>query len=202
MGWSFWAGILIGFVLSVGLTIGFWLATTKWLVPQLTAGHPMRLLESHHGDGTWSYRLEVGNEGRRHAVDVEFSCTLFSEGWAGDPDGLIATVALPVSTGRIGVMPAHRTRRNRRHPLTFVGPRVVTFTTKLTDFQARKLGERGQAARDGKIRLGELMGLGRGSLLSLTIYAYDNFSGARTVFTRAFEVNRDGVSVQLPFVSH
>src|SRR5580704_335573 len=113
MGWSFWAGILIGFLLSLALTVGFWLMTTKWLVPQLTAGRPMRIIESRREDGTWSYRLAVGNEGRRHAVDVTFSCTMFSEGWAGDPDGLIATVALPVSTGRIGVMPAHRTRRNR-----------------------------------------------------------------------------------------
>ncbi len=105
------------------------------------------------------------------------------EFWAGI---LIATISLPVTTGRIGIMPAHRSRRNRKHPLTFLGPRVVTFNTKVTGFQARKLPpERQLEALAGKICLGELMALGDNSLVSVTIYAYDNFSGSRNVFTGA-----------------
>ena len=83
-------------------------------------------------------------------------------------------------------MPAHRSRRNRKHPLAFLGPRVVTFNTKVTEFQARKLPPEHQSeAFTGKLRLSELMALGNDSLVSVTIYAYDNFSGSRNVFTDA-----------------
>jgi hypothetical protein len=190
---EFWAGILIGFVLSVVLTAGFWGLTIKILTPKLEAydprgqvGGPLKLVETKSHDGVWSYQFNVENSGRRHAVDIEFSCTLFSTGWASDPVTHIATISLPVTTGRIGIMPAHRSRRNRKHPLTFLGPRVVTFNAKVTSFQARKLPpERELEARAGKIRLGELMALGNNSLVSVTIYAYDNFSGSRNVFTGA-----------------
>jgi hypothetical protein len=195
MGWSFWSGILIGFILSVLLAVGLWAVTMKILVPDLRTDDPLRLHETENDDGTWSYRFEVSNIGRRHAVDVEFSCTLFSQGWASDPDGLIATIALPVTTGRIGIMPAHRSRRNRRHPLNFVGPRVVTFRTEISEFQAGKLPDgRQQDGRDGKIRLGELMDLGCDSLISITVYAFDSFSGSRNVFTEATATATDIVA--------
>jgi hypothetical protein len=190
---EFWAGILIGFVLSVLLTAGFWGLTTKILTPKLEAydprgqvGGPLKLAESRRHDGVWTYQFNVENSGHRHAVDIEFSCTLFSTGWASDEATRIATISLPVTTGRIGIMPAHRSRRNRKHPLTFLGPRIVTFNTKITEFQARKLApERQLEARAGKIRLSDLMTLGDNSLVSVTIYAYDNFSGSRNVFTEA-----------------
>jgi hypothetical protein len=41
------------------------------------------------------------------------------------------------------------------------------------------------AARAGKMRLGDLMSRGTGSVVSVTVYAYDKFSGARNVFTDA-----------------
>jgi hypothetical protein len=190
---EFWAGILIGFVLSVLLTAGFWGLTTKILTPKLEAydprgqvGGPLKLAESRRHDGVWTYQFNVENSGHRHAVDIEFSCTLFSTGWASDEATRIATISLSVTTGRIGIMPAHRSRRNRKHPLTFLGPRIVTFNTKITEFQARKLlPERQLEARAGKIRLSDLMALGDNSLVSVTIYAYDNFSGSRNVFTEA-----------------
>src|ERR1700680_694452 len=190
---EFWAGILIGFVLSVLLTAGFLALTMKILTPKLEAydprgqvGGPLKLVETKRHDGVWSYQFNVENSGRRHAIDVEFSCTLFSTGWASDEAARIATISLPVTTGRIGIMPAHRSRRNREHPLTFLGPRIVTFNTKVTEFQARKLpSERQSEACAGKLRLSELMALGNNSLVSVTIYAYDNFSGSRNVFTDA-----------------
>jgi hypothetical protein len=190
---EFWAGILIGFVLSVLLTAGFWALTIKILTPKLEAydprgqvGGPLKLVETKRHDGVWSYQFNVENSGRRHAVDIEFSCTLFSTGWASDQATRIATISLPVTTGRIGIMPAHRSTRNRKHPLTFLGSRIVTFNTKVTEFQARKLPpERQLEACTGKIRLSELMVLGNNSLVSVTILAYDNFSGSRSVFTDA-----------------
>jgi hypothetical protein len=190
---EFWGGIFIGFALSVLLAAGFWGLTMRILTPKLKAydprgqvGGPLKLVETKRDDGSWSYHFNVENSGHRHAVDIEFSCTLFSTGWASDGPTRIATISLPVTTGRIGIMPAHASRRNSKHPLTFLGPRVVTFNTKVTEFQARKLpAERQFQARTGKIRLDELMALGNNSLVSITIYAYDNFSGSRNVFTNA-----------------
>lgn len=203
---EFWAGILIGFVLSVLLTAGFWALTMKILTPKLEAfdprgqvGDPLKLVETRRHDGVWSYRFNVGNSGHRHAVDIEFSCTLFSTGWATDDATRIATISLPVTTGRIGIMPAHRSRKNRRHPLTFLGPRVVTFNTKVSDFQASKLPpERQLEARAGKISLDELMALGNNSLVSVTIYAYDYFSGSRNVFTGAIARAGDIFTAAVP----
>jgi hypothetical protein len=190
---EFWAGILIGYLLSALLTAGFWALTTKILTPKLVAydplgnAHgPLKLVEIRRPDGTWAYQFNVGNAGRRHAVDIEFSSTLYSKGWASDSDDRIATISLPVTTGRIGIMPAHRSNSNRQHPLNFLGPRIVTFTTKITEFQARKLPEELQTdAQAGKLRLSDLMSLGIGSVVSVTVYAYDRFSGARNVFTDA-----------------
>jgi hypothetical protein len=196
---EFWAGILIGFFLSVLLTAGFWALTTKVLSPKLVAfdplgkaNGPLKLVEAKRLDGTWAYQFNVGNTGRRHAVDIEFSSTLFSKGWASDSENRIATISLPVTTGRIGIMPAHRSSRNRQHPLTFLGPRIVTFTTEISEFQARKLpAELQKDARAGKARLGDLMALGVDSIVSVTVYAYDKFSGARNVFTEATAIADD-----------
>jgi hypothetical protein len=61
---------------------------------------------------------------------------------------------------------------------------ALPFTTKISGFQADKLPpEQRQDARDGKIRLGDLMESGRDSIVSVTVYAYDSFSGSRNVFT-------------------
>ena len=96
-------------------------------------------------------------------------------------------------------MPAHRSRRNRKHPLTFLGPRIVTFNTKITEFQARKLPPARQLeARTGKIRLSDLMALGNNSIVSATIYAYDNFSGSRNIFTNAIARVDDIHAAEVP----
>jgi hypothetical protein len=179
--------------LPVLLAAGFWALTTKVLTPKLVAfdplgksNGPLKLVETKRLNGSWAYQFSLGNTGRRHAVDIRFSSTLFSRGWASDSNDRIATISLPATTGRIGIIPAHRSSRNRQHPLTFLGARIVTFATKLSDFQARKLpAELQEDAREGKIRLGDLMKLGADSAVSVTIYAYDNFSGARNVFTDA-----------------
>ncbi len=61
---EFWAGILIGFFLSVLLTAGFWALTTKTLTPKLVAydplgkaDGPLKLVETKRSDGTWAYQF-------------------------------------------------------------------------------------------------------------------------------------------------
>lgn len=83
MGFDFWAGIIIGFFLSVALTIVFWIVTIRVLVPKLVFSPG--LAERKKADGTWSYWFTVSNVGRRDAVDVVISCTLFAEQWGTDP---------------------------------------------------------------------------------------------------------------------
>jgi len=75
--------------------------------------------------------------------------------------------------------------------LTFLGPRIVTFTTEISEFQARKLpAELQKDARAGKMRLGDLMALGADSVVSVTVYAYDKFSGASQCLHRRYSSGR------------
>ena len=183
MGIDFWAGILIGFFLSVILTIGFWVLMTKILVPELVISK--KLIELEGDDGRWSYQFTVRNAGRRDAVDVTIRCTLFSIGWGSDPDDHIATIKMPITTGRIGIMP-RRARRGRQRRLDMVGPRVITVSPRISEFQQSKLATamRHQAG-SGQLRLEHLMAQGSESFLSVIVYAYDSFSGARIVSTDA-----------------
>jgi hypothetical protein len=78
MGIDFWAGILIGFALSVA----FWLFAIKYLVGRLRISDSIE--EIADTDGRLKYRFDVGNVGYRDAIDVAVSCTLFSCNWAQD----------------------------------------------------------------------------------------------------------------------
>ncbi|HEV2450646.1 MAG TPA: hypothetical protein VGS62_01810 [Streptosporangiaceae bacterium] len=196
MGVDFWAGILIGFFLTVVLTIGFWLLTTKILVPELVISEQLTELEKD--DGTWSYRFTVSNTGRRDAVDVTVSCTMFSSGWGSDPDDHIATIKLPVTTGRIGIMP-RRARRGKRRMLDIVGPRVITLSPRISEFQQAKLPTAARRrAGSGQLRLDHLMAQGTESFISVIVYAYDSFSGARIVSTDAEFTESDIVPAVTP----
>jgi hypothetical protein len=181
MGIDFWAGILIGFVLSVALALAFWAVTTKILVPKLVISN--ELAERENTDGTWSYHFTVANGGRRDAVDVIISCTLFSVQWGSDPENHIATIKVPITTGRIGIMP-RRKKRSSKRLLDIVGPRVITISPKISDFQAAKLpASMGRRAVAGQVRLSQLMAQGDPSFVSVVVYAYDSFSGSRIVST-------------------
>lgn len=196
MGIDFWTGILIGFGLSVLLTIGFWAITAKLLVPKLVISE--KLIEQENNDGTWSYRFTVRNAGRRDAVDVTISCTLFSVSWGNDPGDHIATIKLPITTDRIGIMP-RQGRRGKPRMLDIVGPRVITLAPNLSLFQQAKLPCAMQhRAGSGHLRLDYLMAQGTNSFVSVVVYAYDSFSGARIVSTDASFTATDITPAAIP----
>jgi hypothetical protein len=184
LGLDFWVGILIGFVLSVA----FWVVTTKWLVARLRVHQ--QLTETVLPDGRIRHIFMIENVGYRDAIDVNVSCTLYSLGWAGDPKNLIATVAIPVSVGRILIMPPsrHPRRLRKKRPVDRLGPRVIELQLRgMSHFQKRKLDRVDPALRskveDGLMTFAELCALGNDSYLSIMVMAYDRFSGSRSVST-------------------
>lgn len=123
MGMSFWLGIIIGFVLSVA----WWYITVRKLIPRIEVGDLRRI--EFVGEAP-KFRFTVDNAGHRHAVDVRVSCTLFSTGWASDPDNIIATVDLPTTLKTIDIMPGKAwpwSSQKRLRKLNKFGPRFVTF---------------------------------------------------------------------------
>lgn len=65
-----------------------------------------------------------------------------------------------------------------------VGPRIVTISPKISEFQQAKLpASLGPRAGRGQVRLAELMAQGSPSFISVVVYAYDSFSGSRSVST-------------------
>ena len=184
MGNDFWAGVLLGFALSVM----FWLITTKVLVARLTL--PSVITELIEEDGTFSYQFWLENKGQRDAVDVNVRCTLYSTGWSGDPSELVATIALPLSIQSINVMAGRRHMHRihgRSRPIDRIGPRKITFRLgSISDFEKLKLESALRHRLDkNQVPLREIMGLGNDSFVNIVVFAYDRFSGSRNVYTDA-----------------
>jgi hypothetical protein len=187
---SFWFGAAIGLVTSAAVAGAGWFIPTKVLVPKLE----VRDWEAFKDDkGRIRYRFSVYNTGKRDAVDVTVSSTLFSRGWGKTPNNEYATITVPVSVSRIDVIPpAPGPSGPGDRRIDALGARLITLLTdELTDFQLKKLD---QADRDnitsGQITLNELFALGvKGpdgkpdSFLNVVLYGVDRYSGARSVIT-------------------
>jgi hypothetical protein len=141
---TFWAGIAIGFALSVA----FWLLTTKGLIARIDVSK--NLFERTEPAGRLCYYARIRNTGGRDAVDVSIRCTLYSRGWATDPPGLRAVIALPIMlNGSIDLMPGrHRMRKILRmsrvigkpDPMDALGARrVVFYLGDLSNYQKAKI---------------------------------------------------------------
>lgn len=183
MGIDFWSGILIGFVLSAA----FWFLTAKWLVARLKISDYIEEVENPNG--SLRYRIFLANAGHRDAINVNVGCSMYSIGWAGDPADMVATITIPVSNSDIDLMAGRswtRATLKFKRMIDFVGTRFIYLDIgKISDYQKSKLDRVHPVLReqleDGRLTLRELMLNGHNSFIAVVVFAYDRFSGARSV---------------------
>jgi len=160
----------LGALLGIASSGVFWWIQNHLLVPHLEFSPELSKKKNPYTKRGWMYRVKLINRGRRRAVDVSYVVKFAVRGLHYDN---LTWIPIPISSNHTPSIMAR------------TGDRVLRFRTDLMTsgdlpYFPKWITEKADA---GNLTLDDLMSLDRSSKLIVYVFAYDEFGGARKMYS-------------------
>jgi hypothetical protein len=152
-----------------------WLVIAHWIVPSISIISEIRKTASNENPSGYKYRINICNQGRRDAVDLEFFAKLRIQGLINGEPKIWRAIYIPVDDPRIPKMKSNRKKKSHMSVQLLVNSLSSYARDCLPKHLQKQLDER-------KLLLEDLMKLGKNARLQVAVFGYDSFSGARKLF--------------------
>jgi len=175
---------IVGFIAGIGTNLLSWWVLAHYFIPNINFGPSISKFStecSEDDKSGYRYRIKLANSGRRQIIDINLSATIRVDGLRFGTTTEI--INIPFSSdgekdARILYMkPIKPNERNAKILRLHINA-YKAFSTGWyfpEDFRNK--------AKNRMLTLEDVMSLGANSWLQLTAFGYDEFSGARKMFT-------------------
>jgi hypothetical protein len=198
--------LVIGFILGIVGAFLFWWSMAH-IVPKVEFHNHISKTSTTETASSMKYRIKFWNAGRRNIIDVEISARLKVRGLSQKPHGNLSIYSVPLGYDRLPTMwaassakakadgdaPTHITRLDVHKIAELKEASYAEFLNKKLRENERirteldNSGTRNTSDFDRDPQLLEhLLSLGKEASLEIAIFAYDEYSGTRKVFTKKY----------------
>jgi hypothetical protein len=176
---------LLGFL--VGLLTSFltWWILAHWIIPKIEFSKDISKLKTEDDGSGYMYRIKFINVGRRGLIDMQVVARLLIKGLSIPRNWVTIKIPLEWNGSYKTEIPKLSAKSNRIIRLFLSSSPDLQMNSYIPEVIRDK-------ARLGKLTLEELLSLGSRAKLTIWVFGYDEFSGARKLF-KSYEYQAEDI---------
>lgn len=163
--------LALGVPIGIGASFLAWWIVQHIIIPKVTFSEHISRTEYGGNPSGYSYRVKFQNNGKRDVIDAEVFATVRIRGLSRRDNGLTEIANIPVDSERIPIIKAGANR------IIHVNIHEATRFTKLIYGNDINL-----KCKDRTLTLDDILSAGEHASLTIHIFGYDRWSGARKIY--------------------
>lgn len=166
-----WMSLLLGFPLGCLASLLAWWVVQHRFVPKIEFSPDISRNRYSGNPSGFNYRVKFKNTGRRDIIDVEVFVVIRNRGLLKGQEKIVEIASIPTDADRMPVIKAGANR-------------IVSVNVHLAEkFKKTSYGsEINEKRKQGNLTLEDVLGAGEKAAMTLNIFGYDSWSGARKMY--------------------